>query len=85
MGVYHLAPVGTSPGAVTSALAYLKHNKGDPKFAVRGEIVEAVIVFPSWEVRNGVEGTPEECIFNDYGQENKRRNWKPHAAVLVST
>jgi hypothetical protein len=82
MGVYHLAPVGTSPGAVTSALAYLKHNKDKPEFAVRGEIVEAVVLFPSWEVRNGVEGTPEECIFNDYGQENKRRSWKPRAAVL---
>jgi hypothetical protein len=82
MGVYHLAPVGTSPGAVTSALAYLKHNKDDCKFAVRGEIVEAVVVFPSWEVRTGTEGIPEECIFNDYGQENKRRSWKPRSAVL---
>lgn len=82
MGIYHLAPIGTSPGAVTSALAYLKHNKDKPEFIVRGEIVEAVVLFPSWEVRNGVEGTPEECILNDYGQESKRRSWKPRAAVL---
>lgn len=82
MGVYHLAPVGTSPGAVTSALAYLKHNKNKPGFVVRGEIVEAVVLFPSWEVRSGEEGIPEECILNDYGRVNKHSSWKPRAAVL---
>lgn len=82
MGVYHLAPVGTSPGSVTSALAYLKHNKDKAEFFVRGELVEAVILFPSWEVCNGEEAIPEEYILNDYGQENKRRSWKGGAAVL---
>ncbi|MBI4640819.1 MAG: hypothetical protein HY731_09000 [Candidatus Tectomicrobia bacterium] len=82
MGVYHLAPVGTSPGSVTSALAYLKHNKDKAEFMVRGELVEVVVLFPSWEVWNGEEGMPEECILNDYGQENKRRSWKRGAAVL---
>lgn len=82
MGVYHIAPVGTSPGAVTSALAYLKHNKDKPEFVVCGQIVEAVVLFPSWEVRSGDEGIPEECILNDYGCENKRRSWKPRTAVL---
>lgn len=82
MGVYHLAPVGTSPGAVTSALSYLKRNQEMPEFAMRGAIVEAVILFPSWGVRDGEETTPEECVFNDYGQENKRRTWKRGGAVL---
>lgn len=82
MGVYHLAPLGTSPGAVTSALAYLKQNEDKPEFKGRGEIVEAVVLFPSWEVRKGEEGTPEECVFNDYARENKRRDWKRGAAVL---
>jgi hypothetical protein len=83
MGIYHLAPVGTSPGAVTSALAHLKHNKEKLEFAVRGDIVEAVVVFPSWEVRNGQEGTPEEYILNGYGVENKQRSWKKGASVLT--
>jgi hypothetical protein len=85
MGVYHLAPVGTSPGAVTSALAYLKNNRDNPAFAGRGEIVEAVVLFPSWDVRNGEVGASEECVLNDYGRENKekkRRDWKKGAAVL---
>jgi len=83
MGVYHLAPVGISPGAVTSALAHLKHNKQQPEFVVRGDIVEAVVLFPSWEVRNGDEGTPEEYVLNDYGVVNKRRTWKNGASVLT--
>jgi hypothetical protein len=81
MGVYHLAPVGTSPGAVTSALSYLMHNKDEPDFRVGGKIVEALVLFPSWEVRRAEEGTPEDCVQNDYGTENKRRNWKRGAAV----
>ncbi|MBU1207727.1 MAG: hypothetical protein KKH04_12480 [Proteobacteria bacterium] len=82
MGVYHLAPVGISPGAVTSALAYLKHNEDKPEIKVLGATVEGVVLFPSWQVRTGEEGAPEECVLNDYGQENKRRAWRRGAAVL---
>jgi hypothetical protein len=67
---------------VTAALAYLKYHQNETSFKVRGAIVEAVVLFPSWEVRQGEEGAPEACILNDYGQLSKRREWKRGVAVL---
>lgn len=65
MGVTHFAPVGTRPGAVTSALAYLKHNQ-DNFSGFQGDIIETVVVFVSPEVRNG-RCMIRECTNNEYG------------------
>ncbi len=50
MGIVHLAGIGTSPGAVTAGLAYLKKEK---PVEVAWEIVEELILFTSPEVRYG--------------------------------
>lgn len=68
MGIIHFAPVGTRPGAVTSALAYIKQNPDKfsdlvgPGFDER---IESLVVFVSSEVRNGY--AERECINNQYG------------------
>jgi len=80
MGIYHFAPVGTSPGAVTSALSYMKHNRD--KFPVRGDIVESIVLFTSPEIREGREGIAEECVHNDYGNLSWKRSWKRRSSVL---
>lgn len=80
MGIYHFAPVGTSPGAVTSALAYLKQNA--EKFSVRGKIIESVVIFASPEVRRGHEGTADEPVYNDYESLTARRSWKKGVPIL---
>lgn len=81
MGVVHFAPVGISPGAVTSALSYLKHN---PKsFQIRGHLVEGVVVFVSPEVRNGSgEYVVPECVNNQYGSINGP-TWKNQNVLRV--
>ncbi len=74
MGIVHFAPVGTSPGAVTSALAYLHHHpeeKGD----YPGEIIESVILFCSHEVHDG-SCPADEYAWNDYGRPNTRQGWQ---------
>lgn len=65
MGIVHFAPVGTRPGAVTSALSYLKHNQN--KFTgFKGQIIESIVIFASPEVRNGTI-VSKECSYNEYG------------------
>lgn len=80
MGIYHFAPVGTSPGAVTSALAYLKQNP--EQFPMRGQVIESIVIFTSPEVRRGHEGTADESVYNHYGSLTARRFWKKGAPVL---
>lgn len=83
MGIYHLAPIGTSPGAVTSALSYMKHNPDEfPAREDIGDIVESVILFASPEVREGTVTTTEECIHNEYGSLNAKRSHKRGSSVL---
>jgi hypothetical protein len=68
LGIVHFAAVGTRAGAVTSALAYIKHNPEQfagfvgPNFDER---IESVVVFVSPEVRNG--HADKECVNNRYG------------------
>jgi hypothetical protein len=65
MGIVHFAPVGTRPGAVTSALAYLKHNQN--KFTgFKGPIIESIIIFTSPDIRDGSIPV-KECFNNEYG------------------
>ena len=65
MGVVYLAGVGTSPGAVTTALAYLKRER---PVEVAGDIVEELILFTSPEIRSGqVSILESEYKWNRYG------------------
>lgn len=65
MGVIHLAAVGRKPGAVTSALSYLKHNQ--EKFTgFKGRIIESIILFTSSQIRDGIPRV-KECVNNEYG------------------
>jgi hypothetical protein len=81
VGIVHFAPVGTSPGAVTSALSYLKHNPGE--FKIRGHLMEGVVVFSSPEVREGRgEYVVEECVNNQYGSTNGP-TWKTLSVLRV--
>ncbi len=81
MGIVHFAPVGTSPGAVTSALSYLKHNPNE--FQMQGHFVEGVVVFASPEVREGKgEYMVRECVNNHYGSMNGP-TWKNLSVLRV--
>lgn len=73
MGIYHFAPVGLSPGAITCALAYLKQNKG--RFVVRGDIIESIVIFTSPEVRDG-KAKVQECFYNNYMSRTIQRTRK---------
>lgn len=75
MGVNHLMSVGTSPGAVTSALAYLLHHEREHLTEDgEGSIVENVVFFCSHDVWRG-ETTADESIRNEYGKTKAGRTW----------
>ena len=84
MGVVHFTGLGKSPGAVTSGLAYLKHEIG-PSFE-DGAIVEAVVIFTSKEVASGKEkSSPAE--HNEYMKRAVRKTWtrgKRNAVEIVN-
>lgn len=81
MGIVHFAPVGTSPGAVASALSYLKHNPNE--FQMQGHLVEGVVVFASLEVREGRgEYVVRECVNNRFGSMNGP-TWKNLSVLRV--
>lgn len=65
MGIVHFVPVGTRPGAVTSALSYLKHDQ-DKFTEFKGQIIESIVIFTSPEIRNG-GAIVKECFNNEYG------------------
>jgi hypothetical protein len=84
MGIVHFAPIGTNPGAVTAALAYVKHNPQEfERYVRRGEgdtdwerrLVETVVLFASHDVIEG-ETTVDECVFNQYGSLQGRQPWR---------
>lgn len=73
MGILHLAGLGTSPGAVTAGLSYLRHEYG-PHTSEGGETVERVILFTSPEVASGeVAARPSEL--NRYGTLQSDKKW----------
>ena len=83
MGIVHFAPVGTSPGAVTSALAYLKRHEMEVKDSYEGDIIESVVLFCSFEVDSG-DRPADDYIWNDYGRRNHRHGWRsPQGAQNV--
>lgn len=83
MGIVHFAPVGTSPGAVTSALAYLKHHEDKIKGGNSGRIIESLVLFCSPDVECGDRPADDYC-WNDYGRPNMRQGWqRPKGAQNV--
>ncbi len=74
MGITHFAPVGDSPGAVTSALAYFQRHPG-----VRGDyagaVAQDVVVFCSHEVERG-ERLADDFVWNEYGRTGARAGWQ---------
>lgn len=79
MGIVHFAPVGTSPGAVTSALDYLKQHEAEVKRDYGGGICEDVVLFCSWEVERG-ECPSSDFVWNDYGRLHAKKGWQRPAA-----
>ncbi len=73
MGIVHFAGVGTSPGAVTSPLAYLREHP--QKFPHEGAIAESVVVFCSPEVSRG-ERYADDFVWNSYGRTGPRQDWE---------
>jgi hypothetical protein len=71
MGVWHFAGVGTSPGAVTSALSYLKNNEPiwRKRNEFKGQIIESIVIFTSQEISSGTKQA-SEYIWNDYMKRN---------------
>ncbi len=74
MGIFHFAGLGKSPGAVTSGLAYLKHEYAQQYKDIYGDIIEGIVLFTSPEVASGNEKSmPSE--HNDYMTINVRKTW----------
>lgn len=78
MGINHLMSVGTSPGAVTSALAYLLHHEREYLPENEGSIVENVVLFFSYDVWKG-DTKADESIRNEYGKTKPGRIWSNSA------
>ena len=73
MGIIHFAPLGASPGAVTSALSYLKtHPEWKGKYP--GEMVQDVIIFCSYDIDEGARPA-DDYIWNSYGRPAARQGW----------
>ncbi len=67
MGITHFCGLGTSPGAVTAGLSYLKRERKDsPEY---GKIVEKVVIFTSAGIINGNVKANSDIIYNDYMKE----------------
>ncbi len=85
MGVVHFAGLGKSPGAITSGLAYLKHEVS-PSFE-DGDIVEAVVIFTSKEIASGEEKS-FRVEHNEYMRRAVRKTWtlgKQNAVEIVAS
>jgi hypothetical protein len=75
MGIVHFAPIGASPGAITSALAYLRHHP-ELRGSAEGDIVQDVVIFCSHQVYEG-QRSADEFVWNTYGLPAQRQGWKP--------
>ncbi len=75
MGIVHFASVGTSPGAVTSALAYFQRHP-EEQGSYPGTIVQDVMVFCSPEVESGKRPADDDLVWNEYGQTHPRKGWQ---------
>lgn len=75
MGLVHFATVGTSPGAVTSALAYWQKHFAQSRGDYQGGLLESLVVFCSHDVYNG-ERPADEFVWNTYGRTAPRPGWQ---------
>lgn len=67
MGIVHFATVGTSPGAVTSPLAFFARHPETFISDYSGELIESVVLFCSHEVNDGAR-LADPFISNEYGK-----------------
>jgi len=74
MGIVHFAGLGRSPGAVTAGLSYILHERRELEGTL-GDLVEAVVVFTSPEVREGKERV-RTSVLNRYMTKTKVREWQ---------
>ncbi len=84
MGVVHFMPLGTRPGAVTAALADLKHKYGE-RTDEWGRTFEAIVLFTPREIKEGRQRQhlTEHCFFNEYGKPSCRRDYTDENAVDI--
>ncbi len=93
MGIIHLAPVGRSPGAVTAALAHLKHVYNEQQRTGQrleksvlprrlGYPVEQIVLFVSDEVYRGRPGSLD-TIYNQYGAYTPIRSYPEKDRIKV--
>jgi hypothetical protein len=77
MGVYHFIPLGFSPGAATSALAYIKKKieEEDKQFFGDSPMkISGIVLFTTKEIRNGAISS---FIDNEYNFEKGRESKGP--------
>lgn len=93
MGIIHLAPVGRSPGAVTAALAHLKHVYDEQQRTGRrleksvlprrlGYPVEQIVLFVSDDVYRGQSGSLD-TIYNSYGSHTTIQSYAARDRIKV--
>ena len=84
MGVVHFMPLGTRPGAVTAALAYLKNKHGE-RTDEWGRTFEAIVLFTPQEIKEGRQRghLVEHCFFNEYGKSARRSEHTCENAVEI--
>jgi hypothetical protein len=93
MGIVHLAPVGRSPGAVTAALAHLKHvydeqQRSDKRLEKSvlprrlGYPVQQIVLFVSDDVYQGQSGSLD-TIYNPYGSRTAIQSYAERDRVKV--
>ncbi len=75
MGIIHFTTLGTSPGAVTSPLAYLKRHYETYRGDYQGALLESVVMFCSRDVARG-EREADDYIWNTYGTRAARQGWQ---------
>lgn len=85
MGVVHFMPLGKKPGAVTAALAELKHKYPTGQDKNLGHIFEAMVLFTPCEIKEGRERRhlAEPCFFNEYGKPACRKEYPDKNAVEI--
>jgi len=89
MGVVHFAPLGRSPGAVTSALGLIRWAYESGKWAEFGlpdregigDPIEEIVLFTSPEVKEG--GEVEEAVLNEIWTEKRRQRWSKAKVIDV--
>ena len=74
MGIVHFIPLGKSPGAATTSLAYFKNTYG-ALTEDWGRSIESVVLFVPRELKEGKSGSTRTdlCIYNRYMELREKR------------